>query len=143
MALQFLLLGALAARSESLFAIVSGDAWDFERIALVAALFLYGLFLLLVIGLDVLVYIPDTPKTGKSLIYFEDIAALNYADFKAAAIKVNGYEIERQLLAQIHQVSKIASRKMRLVHWAFWSSAPSTTLGIGLLAWASIPAQLP
>ena len=98
LALQFLLLGALAARSESLFSIIAGGAWGFGHIALLVVMLLYGLFLLSAVGLGASVYIPATPKTGKSLIYFEDIAALKYNDFRAKAKNMDDDDIEAQLI---------------------------------------------
>ena len=141
LALQFLLLGALVTQSESLFSMVAGGAWDLGHLALIAVMLVYALFLLLAVGLGVSVYIPAAPKTGKSLIYFEDIAALKYDDFKENAQNMDDDTIEEQLISQIYQVSQIVSRKMRLVRVAFWSSAVSTLLGISLLTWASIQAQ--
>ena len=138
LALQFLLLGTLATQFESLFDVVVGSTWHTERFVLTLAIALYCLSLFGAICLGVRVYVPTTPKTGKSLIYFEDIAALDYDTFSKEATQTNEYEIERQLLAQIHQVSRIASLKMRLVRWVFWLSIPSTVLGVGLLAWANI-----
>ena len=138
LALQFLLLGTLATQFESLLDVVFGSIWHAERFVLTSAIALYGLLLLWAVGLGVRVYMPTTPKTGKSLIYFEDIAALDCDTFSKKATQPNEYEIERQLLAQIHQVSQIASLKMRLVRWIFWLSIPSTVLGVGLLAWPNI-----
>ena len=45
---------------------------------------------------------------------------------------------EGQLIEQIHEVSKIASVKMRRVRRAFLLSAPATALWLVLLVWGTI-----
>ena len=45
--------------------------------------------------------------------------------------------IERQLIDQIYQVSRVASLKMRRARWAIWLSLPTVVLGFTLLAWSS------
>lgn len=138
LALQFVLLGALAAQSAELLAVITECCGSFKEVALTVVTALYGLSTIAAIGLAVWVYIPSTPKGGKSLIYFEDVANMNYADFETAALQLQSPDIERQLLAQIHQVSRIASNKMRRVRWAFYASGCSIFLGITLLAWATM-----
>ena len=81
------------------------------------------------------VYIPMHPRTGESLIYFEDIAAMRSESFAKRAKAMSPDMIEEQLLSQIHIVSRIASAKMHRVRWAFWLSVPSLVLGLILLAW--------
>ena len=138
LALQFVLLGALAAQSDELLAVIIGGGGSFTVVALTMVTTLYGISTLTAIVLAVWVYIPSTPKGGKSLIYFEDVANMNYAEFEMAALQLQSPDIERQLLKQIYQVSRIARDKMRRVGWAFWASLPSLVAGIVLLAWATM-----
>lgn len=138
LALQFVLLGALAAQSEELLAVITEGCGSFWGAAFIVVATLYGMATLAAVGLAVWVYIPSTPKTGKSLIYFADIAAMDCSKFIAAAQAVDDAEIERQLLDQIYRVSCIASDKMRRVRLAFVASGFSIILGIILLAWGSV-----
>lgn len=138
LALQFVLLGALAAQSEELLAVITKGCGSFWGVAFIVAATLYGLATLAAIGLAVWVYVPATPKTGKSLIYFADIAAMDGHAFITAAQAVDDAEIERQLLDQIYRVSCIANDKMRRVRLAFVASGFSIILGTILLAWGSI-----
>ena len=78
------------------------------------------------------------PRTGESLIYFEDIAAMRSEVFTKRSKEMSPDVIEEQLLSQIHIVSGIASTKMRRVRCAFWLSAPSFVLGLIILAWAAL-----
>lgn len=134
LALQFVLLGALAAQFDELLATLIGGGSSFKDVALAIVATLYGISTLTAIVLAVWVYIPSTPKGGKSLIYFEDVADMNYAEFEMAALQLQSPDIERQLLKQIYQVSRIARNKMRRVRWAFYASGCSIFLGITLLA---------
>ena len=84
------------------------------------------------------VFIPATPKTRQSLIYFEDIGAMELGQFAEKSSRMDADEIERQLLQQIHAVSRIASDKMRRVRWAFRLSIAAVVLWIVLMAWGSI-----
>ena len=84
------------------------------------------------------VYMPMHPRTGESLIYFEDIAAMRRESFAKRAKEMSPNTIEEQLLSQIHIVSQIASAKMRRVRRAFWLSGPSFVLGLIILAWGSV-----
>ena len=84
------------------------------------------------------VYMPTHPRTGASLIYFEDIAAMSGETFAQRAKEMSPDAIEDQLLSQIHTVSQIASAKMRRVRCAFWLSVPSFILGLILLACGSV-----
>ena len=88
-------------------------------------------------------YIPVYLKAGGSLIYFKDIGEMRYCRFEERSMRMTPEEIERQLLAQIHRVSKIASDKMRLVSCAFISGAISGALGIALLGWGSFQSAIP
>ena len=141
LALQVALVGTLAARFEKLQPIVMADQWDLTRFVLIALIILYVVFLLWVVVLAAMVYIPINPRTGKSTIYFEDIAAMGYESFQAKATEMSPEEIEKQLLDQIYRVSKISSVKMRRVRTAFLLSAPASALWVVLLAWGSIDTQ--
>lgn len=146
LALQFVLLGALAAQFDQalvdkVWAVVtrgSGEFWDFVFTGVMA---LYLFATLIAVGLAVGVYVPATPKTGRSLIYFADIADMDCQKFIVAAMGMDAVEIERQLLEQVYYVSEIASRKMRRVRYAFWCSGLSIPTGIILLAWVAIQVQ--
>lgn len=83
-------------------------------------------------------YIPISPRTGTSLIYFEDVASMDYEQFESQAKDMSTELIECHLLDQVHRVSKIASVKMRRVHCAFLLSAPASLLWLVLLAWGTM-----
>ena len=141
LALQLALVGTLAARFEKFQSIVAADQWDVERSVLIVLIVLYIVFVTCVVVLAAKVYIPINPSTGKSLIFFEDIATMGYESFLAQAKKMSIEEVEDQLLDQIYRVSKIASIKMRRVRMAFLLSVPSVILWIVLLTWGSIQSQ--
>lgn len=136
--LQIALLGTLAARFEKLWNIVSRSPWDTESAALTTLIVLYGVFVIAVVTLAARVYMPANPRTGKSLIYFEDISHMDYEEFEAQAKELTPDLIERQLLDQIHRVSKIVRKKMFRVRWAFILTGPSSTLWLVLFVWGSI-----
>ena len=135
--LQIALVGTLAARFEKLQPIVVSEQWCAERIFLVALIGLYLVFLISAVVLAALVYIPINPKTGKSLIYFEDVSSMSYDTFEAMAKQVTLETIEEQLIDQIHRVSKVASTKMYRVKWAYFLTAPATSLWLILIVWGS------
>ena len=118
-------MGTLAARSDRLQTILVKEPCDVENIILIAVIVLYGLLLVAVVAFAALVYVPINPRTGGSLIYFEDIAAMDSELFESRAKGISTEAIENHLLDQIHSVSKIASVKMRRVRWAFLLSAPA------------------
>lgn len=138
LALQFVLLGALAAQSDELLTAITVVCWSFGDVVLAVVMGLYGISTLAAVVLAAWVYVPSTPQTGKSLIYFADIAAMDCSKFIADAQGMDNAEIERQLLDQIYRVSCIANDKMRRVRWAFWASVPAFIAGIILLAWGSV-----
>lgn len=138
LALQVALLGALATRFDRLQSIIFGSCCDAERVALVMVLAAFAVSLLVAGGLAAAVYMPRNPKTGRSHIFFEDIAAMEYPEFETAARNMSSDVIERQLIDQIYRVSRVASVKMKRVRWAIWSSAPAVVLGLILLAWSNI-----
>ena len=138
LALQVALVGTLAARFEKLLPVVVAEQWHAERVVLTVLIGLYLVFLISVVVLAALVYMPMNPRTGKSLIYFEDIASMGYKEFEAQAKGIGAAVIEQHLLDQIHRVSAIASTKMRRVRWAFLLSGPASILWIVLLGWGSV-----
>ena len=138
LALQVALLGALATRFDRLQSIIVGSSCDAERVALVIVLVSFVVSLLIAGGLAAAVYMPRSPRTGKSNIFFEDIATMEYPEFESAARNMSSDVIERQLIDQIYRVSRVASIKMKRVRWAIWSSAPAVALGLILLAWSNI-----
>ena len=140
LALQIAILGALAARFERLIPALFADLWNCEKAVLWVVVVVYAGFMIAAVTMAARVYIPMHPRTGKSLIYFEDIAAMRRESFAQRAKEMSPDTIEEQLLSQIHIVSQIASAKMRRVRRAFWLSAPSFVLGLILLAWGSVRA---
>ena len=58
--------------------------------------------------------------------------------FETQARNMSADLIERQLIDQVHRVSKIASAKMRRVRLAFWWSFLASLLWLVLLGWGSI-----
>ena len=138
LALQVLLVGTLAARFERLATILMKETWDVEAVILASLIVFYALFLVAAITFAARVYLPMNPKTGESLIYFEDIGAMPFESFQKQASQMDPETIEGQLLQQIHAVSLIASAKMHRVRWAYFLSAPSVVLWVILLVWGSI-----
>ena len=138
LALQVALVGTLAARFENLFAIIWHDPWDIEQGVIIALAVAYLLSLAVVVWLAVRVYMPTNPSTGKSLIFFEDVASIGLEPFETQARNMSADLIERQLIDQVHRVSIIASAKMHRVRWAFWFSLPATLLWLVLLGWGSV-----
>ena len=112
LAAHVLMAGALATRFDNIGVIVTGGAGGVQQIALIAVLALYAALLAAAWIKAACVFIPDTPKTGQSLIYFEDIGAMELGQFAEKSSRMDADEIERQLLQQIHAVSGIASKKM-------------------------------
>ena len=137
LALQVALMGALATRVDKLIFIVGSGHSDAERVALIMVLVSYVLSLAGAIGMAVAVYMPRNPKTGRSFIFFEDIVAMDYSSFETAAKDMTSDLIERQLIDQIYQVSRVASVKMKCVRRAMWLSLPAVVFGFTLLAWSS------
>ena len=134
LALQVALLGALATRSETLYAIIANGPWNAERVITIVLAAVYGLLLTAVIGLASLVYVPMNARTDRSLIFFEDIAAIEFEAFESAAQDMTLDLIERQLLDQIYRVSVVASIKMRRVRYAIILSLPTIPAWFALLA---------
>ena len=138
LALQVALLGGLTTRFEDLYAIVGSEPWDAEQGLVVALAAIYGLLLTAVILLAAMVYMPMNARTNRSLIFFEDIAAMEFHEFQSKARNMSSNLIEHQLLDQVHRVSKVASTKMRRVRWAIVLSLPAIALWFVLLAWSSV-----
>ena len=138
LALQVALLGALATRFDRMLSIINDGSGDAERIALIIVLGAFIVSLCTAFGLAAAVYVPRNPGTGKSYVFFEDIAAMEYTEFETAARNMSSDVIERQLIDQIYRVSRVASVKMKQVRWAIWSSVPAVALGLILLAWSSV-----
>ena len=134
LALQFVLAGVLATRLlDQVAPAIAKDPVGAVGIAVTLVGLAYILSALAAVGSAVLVYAPTTPKTGQSLIYFEDVAGMDCQQFIAAARAMDAAEIECQLLDQVYRVSCIARAKMRLVHRAFGLSMASVLTGITLL----------
>ena len=138
LALQVALVGTLAARFERIEPMLSQETWGAESLILMALMALYGPLLIVVMAIAASVYVPRNPRTGVSLIYFEDISMMPLESFSEQAGSMTPEAIESQLLQQIHTVSAIASTKMRRVRWAYFLSVPSVGLWVMLLGWGSI-----
>ena len=138
LALQVALAGTLAARMHGIWLILTEPPFCAEATGLVVVLVIYAISLIVSMAFAAWVYIPRNPRTGTSLIYFEDIATMQIDDFEERAGKMDAGGIERQLIDQVYIVSGIASTKMRLVRWSYWAGGPSVLLWAVLLAWGSI-----
>ena len=142
--LQIALAGALGTRLDRLLPIGQQADWGIEQIAITVMLAGYAVFMLGAIAVASWVYVPRNPRTeSKSLLYFEDIAAMSCERFTERAARLAPEEIERQLLDQIYRVSGVVSVKMRLVRWALILSAPAILLWIVLLVCGSIQPEAP
>ena len=137
LALQVALVGTLAARVENLWLILAQDPSSAEALVLEGLIALYVAFLIAATVAAASVYLPKNPRTGRSLIYFEDIGAMPLDSFQEQARQMDVDAIERQLLDQIHAVSQIVSAKMRRVRWAYYLSVPTIVLWVILLAWGA------
>ncbi len=137
LALQVALAGTVAARFERLASIIGQEPRGLESIMLAVLLALYAISVIGVVALATSVYLPRNPRTGESLIYFEDIASMPLESFREQARQMDPSAMERQLLGQIHTVSGIASAKMRQVRWAYYMSVPSVVFWVILLGWGS------
>ena len=137
LALQVALAGTVAARFERLAPIIGKEPWGVESAVLAGVLALYALSVIGVVAFATSVYLPRNPRTGGSLIYFEDIAAMSLESLREQATSMGTETIERQLLDQIHTVSWIASTKMRRVRWAYYLSLLSVVFWVILLGWGS------
>lgn len=137
LALQIAMVGTVAARFERLAPTLGRAPWDAESIVLVGLIVLYVVFVIGVVALAASVYLPRNPRTRGSLIYFEDIAAMSFESLKEQATSMDAETIERQLLGQIHTVSRIASLKMRRVRRAYYLSVPPVVLWLLLLGWSN------
>ena len=138
LALQVALVGTVAARFERLAPVLGKEPWGVESVVLAGLLLLYAALVIGVVALAASVYIPRSPRTGGSLIYFEDIAAMSLGSLQEQATSMDAGTIERQLLDQIHAVSRIASFKMCRVRWAYYLSVPSAVVWVILLGWGSL-----
>ena len=137
LALQVALVGTLAARFERLAPMLGKEPWGVDSLALAGLLVLYAISSIGVVAFAASVYVPRTPRTGGSLIYFEDVAAMSLELLREQATSIDTETIERQLLDQIHTVSRIASTKMCRVRWAYYLSVPSVVFWVILLSWGS------
>ena len=138
LALQVAFLGALATRSGELYAIIVCGPWEVERMLMVGVTTAYGSLLIMVIWLAARVYLPINERTGESLIFFEDIAAMDFQAFQSQARNMSIDLIERQLIDQVYRVSLVASAKMRRVRQAIWLTLPSIGAWLTLLVWSHV-----
>ena len=138
LALEVALVGTLAARMEGLWLILAEPPFGAEMIAVAVLLGLYVVLLVGSMAFAASVYIPRNPRTGRSLIHFEDIAGMLPDEFEERSRQLDADAIERQLINQVYAVSGIASTKMHRVRWAYWAGGASVVLWVLLLAWGSV-----
>lgn len=136
--LHVALIGALAFRASPLFDALKPFTWEAAQVALVLVILLYIVFSLVTISIAGWVFLPKNPKTGKSLIYFQDIAAMCEVCFQSKSKQLNDNAIEEQLIQQIFAVSQIASQKMQRVKWALIVSGGAIGLWLVLLGWSIV-----
>lgn len=134
--LQTAVAGLIIAQVPSFHAIFKNGLHGAEAIAVAVLLGVYVLSAILGWAFAALVYVPRCPPAKGSLIYFEDIAKMDYDAFRANSVLLDPAGIEEQLLDQIHRVSKIASWKFCLVRNSFISSAASLAFAGALLGLA-------
>ncbi len=132
------LLGALSARFSPLLEILKVDAWGTVQVVVLALIVLWLCSVAAAIFVAARVYMPATPLTGSSLIYFEDIAKMSRDSYVANSVQLSAASIEQQLLDQAFRVSQIASAKMHRVKRAFILTIPSIFLAVVLLAFGSV-----
>ena len=138
LAIQIALVGTLAARSESLLSFIASDPNGCLAVILVLVVFAYLVLFGAAVVVAAGVYMPMTPRTGTSLIYFEDIQSIPEESFMEQARRLEPEDIENQLLQQIYAVSQIASIKMQRVRRAIFLSVPASVLWVALIVWGSI-----
>lgn len=139
--LQIALIGALAFRAAPLVDTLKQFPYGVEQVPVLIITIAYGVCSLCSIGFAGWVFFPKTPRTGSSLIYFEDIASMPYEAFVERSRQINSTTIEQQLLQQIHQVSKIARKKMNKVKCALIFSGATVVLWAILMVWSSVTAS--
>ena len=133
--LHVALIGALAFRAAPLFDALKPFSWETAQVALVIVMLFYTGLSLGAIVVAGRVFLPKTPQTGKSLIYFQDIAAMCEVCFQSKSKELNADTMEEQLLQQIFAVSQIASHKMKRVKCALILSGFAVASWVVLLIW--------
>ena len=98
--LQVALAGVLATQWDGLQGALLDATGCVEKPALFVVGGLYAGLAAAAVFLALQVYMPVSPRTGKSLIYFEDVAAQDFASFLAQARTMQLALIEHQLLDQ-------------------------------------------
>lgn len=141
LAVQIALVGALATRFDKLLSIMTDCPFDTAALALIVLVIAYVAFLSASVAIATMVFLPITRPSGQtsnSLLYFEDVQAMSLEEFTSKTAQLDEDDIERQLLQQIHAVSRVVSVKMRRVRWAFILSVPAVVLWVALMAWGSL-----
>lgn len=88
--------------------------------------------------LAIRVFIPATPRTGGSIVYFEDIRGMPRDRFIEAGMEEPGEELVTDILTQIHVVSTIASRKFAWLRISFIAMLGSLAFWLLLIMAARI-----
>ena len=137
-ALQLAMMGTIGARSNQLLQQLEGSC-NPEQVVLV----FLGISYVIVSGWALLlaarVYVPIDRKTGRSLIFYRDIASMEYRSFEDQAKQMSPEVIESQLLDQVYRVSQVSSIKMDRVRHALILSLPSCALWLFLVVWVHLP----
>lgn len=139
--LQIALIGALAFRAGPLVDVLKQSPCGAEQVIALIITIAYVGCSLCSIGFAGCVFFPKTPRTGSSLIYFEDIASMPYESFAKRSGQLDSTTIEQQLLQQIHQVSQIVHQKMNKVKCALIFSGVTLVLWAILMGWSSVTAS--
>ena len=78
------------------------------------------------------------PKGQGSAIYFASIDTMTLTEFQGAATKLfeinSPTAVDLELMSQIHIVSRLASRKLRLFNVALWCGICAVCTPLGLVA---------
>ena len=130
------IVGVIATRAVALADIVRDS--NAESFAVCAVALCYIVLTLISAILAGRVFIPISPKIKKSLIYFEEISSYEYEKFRIASQELDWNKAESELLDQIYRVSRVASKKMFRVRWAYYTAGPATVLWATLLVWSSL-----
>ena len=131
--LNLAFIGAVSTRLSFLVEVLKGFAGCFECLAMTVLILYWLVATASALIFAAFVYIPKNPSAGGSLLYFEDIAAMDKDGFIDKSKNLKQESLEKELLTQIHIVSGIASTKMCRVKWAFYVSIVSTVLTLLIL----------
>lgn len=122
LALNATLAVATVAQTDQLHQALVADGVSLISALAWACLLSYAFLTVFSTVLAIRVFIPATPRTGNSIVYFEDIRAMGRDDFIYLGTRDPDDGLELDILTQIHAVSGIASRKFRWLRHSFVAS---------------------